>query len=135
MSSFRVSALRALMASLAWSTTALAQGTIAGRVTAQESGQPLQEARVILVGTSLFATTNNDGRYAIRNAPAGAAEVRVIRVGYSEQKRPVTVASGQTVTLDFTLTAVVVKLAEVVTTATGETRRLELGNSIAQVNA
>ncbi|MEO8620349.1 MAG: SusC/RagA family TonB-linked outer membrane protein [bacterium] len=113
---------------------ASAQGTITGRVTAQGSGEPLQEARIVLLGTSLFTTAAADGRYTLRNAPNGASEVRVLRVGYAELKKSVTVASGQTATLDFVLAPVVVKLAEVVTTATGETRKLELGNSISQIN-
>ena len=111
------------------------QGSIVGQVTAQGSNEPLQEARVVLIGTTLFATSGPDGRYAIRGVPSGAHEVRVIRVGYQEQKRPVSVAAGQSVTLDFTMTNVVVKLAEVVTTATGETRRVELGNSIPTIDA
>jgi hypothetical protein len=39
----------------------------------------------VLVGTSLFATAAQDGRYAIRNVPAGSYTVRVLRVGYEEQ--------------------------------------------------
>ena len=60
--------------------------TISGSVTEQASGQPLGDARIIVLGTSAVATTNIDGRYTIRNAPVGNVEVRVIRVGYQEQK-------------------------------------------------
>ena len=73
------------------------QGTITGRITAAGSGEPLQESRVVLVGTSLFATAAQDGRYTIRNVPAGSYTVRVLRVGYEEQKKPVTVAAGEAV--------------------------------------
>src|SRR5262249_52792710 len=40
-----------------------------------------------------------------------------------------------TVTLDFALEAAIVKLAEVVTTATGEQRKVELGNTVAVIDA
>ncbi|MEO6526716.1 MAG: SusC/RagA family TonB-linked outer membrane protein [Gemmatimonadaceae bacterium] len=116
-------------------SSAEAQGTIAGRVVSSGIPEPIPEARVVVVGKSLIATTNGDGRYQLRNVPAGTVDVRILRVGYGEQKRSVTVVSGQTATLDFTLTPVSVRLAEVVTTATGSARRLELGNSIAQVDA
>ena len=53
------------------------QSVIAGRVTGQGTGEPIPEARVILVGTSLFTTTNADGRYTIRNVPAGTSKVYV----------------------------------------------------------
>ncbi len=126
---------RALLLLIATASAAAAQGTITGRVTAVGTGEPIQEARVVIVGTSAITTTNPDGRYTLRNAPSGAAEVRVTRVGFAELKKATTVANGQTVTLDFPMNAVVVKLTEIVTTATGDTRRIELGNNIAQVNA
>ena len=104
------------------------QTTITGQVTA--AGQPLGDARVFLVGTSLAAATGQDGRYTLRNVPAGAGEVRVLRVGYQEQKKSIAVTPGASLTLDFALAPVVVQLQELVTTATGEQRKVELGNSI-----
>jgi TonB-linked SusC/RagA family outer membrane protein len=116
-------------------TAAAQQGTISGRVTEAGSGQPIADARVIVVGTSLFATTNADGRYSIRNVPAGTANVRVLRVGFAELRRPVTVAAGATATGDFALQEVAVRLQEVVTTATGEARRTELGHAVSNIEA
>ena len=115
-------------------SSALAQGTISGRVTAQQSGEPLPESRIAVVGTSLVGSTGADGRYVIRNVPTGAWVVRVLRVGYQEQKKSVTMTSGQNGTLDFGLEAAIVKLTEVVTTATGEQRRVELGNSVSSID-
>jgi TonB-linked SusC/RagA family outer membrane protein len=104
-------------------------GTITGRVVASNSGQPLPESRVFVIGTQAVATTNADGRYTLRTAP-GTFEVRVIRVGYQEQKKPVTIVAGGSATVDFSLAQAVVKLTEIVTTATGEQRRVELGHSV-----
>jgi TonB-linked SusC/RagA family outer membrane protein len=115
--------------------TAAAQGTISGRVLAQGSSEPIPEARVLVLGTSLFTTSNADGRYVIRNVPAGTADIRVLRVGFAEQKRSTAVANGQTVTLDFTLAPVAIKLQEVVTTATGSERTVTQGSKIEQINA
>ena len=61
--------------------------------------------------------------------------MRVLRVGYQEQKKSATVAPGQSATLDFTLETAIVKLNEIVTTATGEQRRVELGNSVSSIDA
>jgi hypothetical protein len=113
---------------------ARAQATVTGRVSSQ-GGEPLPESRVILVGTSLFASTAVDGRYTLRNVPAGSHEVRVIRVGYQEQKKPVTVAAGVTAEVDFSMRQVVVQLQEVVTTATGDARRVEQGTVVSTINA
>src|SRR5499427_5338737 len=112
------------------SAVSRAQGTLTGTVTAQVGGTPLQEARVILVGTSLVGSTGPDGKFRIVRVPAGTAEVRVIRVGYQEQKKSVRIVEGQTATLDFAMTQSVVQLEEVVTTATGDQRRAEVGNAV-----
>jgi TonB-linked SusC/RagA family outer membrane protein len=111
------------------------QTTISGRVTAAGTGEPLVEGRVQLVGTSVVAVTNAEGRYTLRGAPAGPVEVRVIRVGFAELKKAVTVPASGSVTLDFVLTQAVVKLQDVVTTATGEQRKVELGNTVAVIEA
>jgi TonB-linked SusC/RagA family outer membrane protein len=114
-------------------TAAAQDGTISGRVTEAGRGRPIADARIIVVGTSLFATTNGDGRYAIRNVPVGMANVRVLRVGFAEVRRPVTVAAGETATTDFALQEVAVRLQEVVTTATGEVTRAEIGHTVSNV--
>ncbi len=127
----------AALALFAGSTTLSAQQatTVTGRVTAQESSEPLSDVRVLVVGTTVFGITNADGRYTLRNVPAGNQEVRVLRVGYTEQKKPVTVTAGQAATLDFALTRAVIQLQEVVTTATGDQRRVEIGNSVSAIDA
>jgi TonB-dependent SusC/RagA subfamily outer membrane receptor len=110
-----------------------AQGTLQGTVTAASGGTPLQEARVLIVGTSFSVATGPDGKYIIRRIPDGTAEVRVLRVGYQEQKKSVRIVDGQTATLDFTMPTSIVQLQEVVTTATGEQRRVEVGNAVENV--
>ncbi len=119
-----------LLAVVSVPALALAQtATITGRVTAANNGQPLAESRVFVVGAQAVATTNADGHFTLRTAP-GSFEVRVIRVGYTEQKKPITVAATGTANVDFSMAAAVVKLTEIVTTATGEQRRVELGHSV-----
>jgi TonB-linked SusC/RagA family outer membrane protein len=123
--------LIAVAAMLLPGIAAAQQASISGRVTAAPGGTlPLGDTRVFLVGTSLATTTNSEGRYTLRGVPTGAVEVRVIHVGFQEQKKAVTVAAGGTATLDFSMVAAVVKLQEVVTTATGQQRKVELGHSI-----
>jgi TonB-linked SusC/RagA family outer membrane protein len=129
-------AIRRAMALLALVVTPIVahaqQATISGRVSA-ESGEVLSDTRVFLVGTALAVSTGPDGRYTLRGVPTGPAEVRVIRVGYQEQKKPVTVTSGGAMTLDFVMKQAVVQLQEIVTTATGQQRRVEIGNTISTV--
>ena len=112
---------------------AAAQATITGRVTDQ-SQRPIQEARVIVLGTSLYTVTGQDGRYTVRNVPVGTAEIRVLRVGYQEVKRSVRTLAGTMATLDIVMSQTVVQIQEVVVTATGEQRRVELGNAVTNLD-
>ena len=111
------------------------QGTITGRVTDAATNQPVSAAQVNVVGTTLGAQASQDGQYTIRGVNPGTVELRALRVGFAESKQTVTVTAGQTVTANFAMRAVVTTLAPVVTTATGEQRRVEVGNAIAQVDA
>jgi TonB-linked SusC/RagA family outer membrane protein len=126
----------ALLLSLAAATSALAQsgGSVSGRVTARASGAPLGDVRVTVVGSTISTTTNADGRYTLRGLRAGSVTLRALRLGYEESKRVVTVTDAET-TLDFALNQAVQNLPGVVTTATGQERRIEVGNSIGSIEA
>src|SRR2546421_8870317 len=80
------------------------QATIAGRVTDKTSQQPVVGAQVLLLGTSLGATTARDGQYKITNVPAGRYTIQVRFIGYATASQQVTVDPGQSVTLDWTVT-------------------------------
>ena len=122
---------------LLWAAPPIAaqQATVTGRITDQASSQPVQDARVIVLGTSLVTLSGQDGRYTLRNVPVGTADVQVLRVGYQQQKKSVRTVAGQTATLDFAVTQAIVQLQEVVTTATGQQRRVELGNAVTNLDA
>jgi len=110
-------------------------GTISGTAREEGTGRPIPNARVTIVGTGIAVPTRDDGSYTIRGAPAGAQEVRVLALGHVTQKLPVTVPAGGTATLDFSLAATAIQLEQVVTTATGEQRKTEVGNDIPRLNA
>lgn len=64
---------------------------ITGRVTAEGSNDPVGSATVSVVGTTLGALTDADGRFTVV-APAGPATLRVRRIGYTP--KTVSVAAG-----------------------------------------
>jgi TonB-linked SusC/RagA family outer membrane protein len=121
--------------SLAAATSALAQGSVAGRVTARDGDQPLSDARVTVLGSSISAHTNADGRFRLAAVPTGQITIRVNRLGYVEAKQVVTITAGQESTVNFALNTAVQQLPDVVTTATGQERRVEVGNAIGVVEA
>ena len=119
----------ALTLALSAASSLGAQGTITGRVTT-DGNLPLADARILLIGSSASAVTGEDGKYTLRNVPTGNAELQALRVGYRALKKTVNVANGLSVVADFQLAQAVVQLDEVVTTATGQQRKVELGNTI-----
>jgi TonB-linked SusC/RagA family outer membrane protein len=133
-SSFIAAAVAALGLLGPGARLAIAQGMITGRVTGAEGGRPLAGAHVLVVGSTSVATTGNDGSYTLKNVAAGTFQLQALHVGYESQKKPVTVTRGETAKVDFALATAVVQLQEVVTTATGQQRRAELGNAISTLN-
>ncbi len=109
-------------------------GALAVHVTDIANQRPVEAARVMLAGTTLGAATNAEGRVTLRAIAAGDYTVRVLRVGYSEMTKKVTIAAGQTASLEFAMTTAAVQLADVVTTATGVQRRVEIGNATANID-
>jgi TonB-linked SusC/RagA family outer membrane protein len=115
---------------------AQAQGggaVISGRVTDAASGQPVQQARVMVSGTQIGALTAENGRYTLRVTTSGAVSLEVSRIGYEAKKLTVTVGSAPVVQ-DVALTANAFSLSAVVTTVTGQQRKVELANATATVN-
>jgi outer membrane receptor protein involved in Fe transport len=90
-------------------------GTVTGRVTKQgEGGGALSDVRVTVVGTSLFTLTGNDGRFTLKNVPAGPQTLSFRWIGYQPSEAQVTVAAGETTSVDATLSAAPVALGELV---------------------
>jgi iron complex outermembrane receptor protein len=93
-------------------------GTIRGRVTDEESRQPLARVVVSIGGRS--AITSAEGQYIISNVPAGGDSLRTRLIGYAPFAREVFVQGGQTLEADFALRARAVALAEMVVVGYGE---------------
>jgi len=131
----RTCAVVVLATGLAVGTAVAQQSTVVGRVTDASSGRPISTAQITVPGSNIFTQTNADGAYTLRGVPAGTNTLRVLMIGYGEARQQVAVAAGQTATLNFALQPSAVLLSPVVVTATGEQRRVEVGNAVAQINA
>lgn len=99
-----------LAAVLFWfSNLALAQatagGTIEGRVSNPSSGENLERVRLRVDQSGQEAFTDESGWYRIVNVPVGAVSVTAFRTGVHSASRQATLAAGQTVQLDFELSA------------------------------
>lgn len=100
---------------------AAATGRLVGRVVDADGGVPLGGARVMIVGTTLAATTAVDGRYSISGAPAGAQSLRVVMIGYTPKTvTGLEIAAGTATTQDISLAAQAVQLTEITVSARAE---------------
>ena len=97
--------------------------TVSGRVT-DAAGKAVSGAQVTVAGSDVRATSDAEGRYRLTVRAAGALAVRVTAIGYTPQSKAVTVAAGESATVDFTLTANPVGLDAIIVTASGEQQRL-----------
>src|SRR2546423_15232981 len=101
-----------LAISLAPRSTVAQGGTVRGRV-ADSAGVAIAQAVVRLEPGGLRATTRENGEFSITHVPAGEYTLGVRRIGYVTPSAAITIAEGETVTHDFTVTHSVVSLAEV----------------------
>jgi TonB-linked SusC/RagA family outer membrane protein len=110
--------------------------TITGAVTEVGSGRPLAGAQVNVIGTTLGASADDQGRYRIAGATAGTVRLRARLVGYSAVERSITLEEGKPATADFTLATIPLSLDAVVVTGTaGGTQVREIGNAVSRVDA
>ena len=95
-------------------STALAAqgGSIRGRV-ADPAGAPLARVQVTVEGTGLRATSDDQGRYDIRDVGAGTFTVRVRLLGYVPQSARVAVAAGAAAEQNFTLATQAIALSPI----------------------
>jgi len=94
---------------------ALAQyGKIVGRVVDKENKEPLVAANVVIVGTTLGAATDVNGRYTVFNVPAGLISVRASYIGYQDVTvRDVRVTAGLVQEVNFEMPPVAIEAAPV----------------------
>ncbi|HTK54587.1 MAG TPA: SusC/RagA family TonB-linked outer membrane protein [Gemmatimonadaceae bacterium] len=109
---------------------------ITGKVTDSETSAPIPNAQVTVNGlTRIGTTTDANGDFTIRGLAAGAYTLRATRLGYAPREVSVDVPSDGNVTVNIAMAHAVARLEEIVTTATGDVSRREVGNVIATVNA
>lgn len=93
-------------------------GSVIGTILDQQTGEELVGANVLVVGTKLGATTDIEGKYQIKNVPAGTYTMRISFIGYSSKTiSEVNVKSNEALTLNVTIASAIVEAEEVTVTA------------------
>lgn len=98
-------------------------GTLKGTVFDGESKLVLAGASVAIEGTTLGATTYDDGTFVIDNAPAGRLVVAVSYVGYIPLRLEIEVMAGKVSQTTVYLTPAVIRVLPVIVTASSARER------------
>jgi outer membrane receptor protein involved in Fe transport len=94
-------------------------GKISGRVYDTKTNEPLIGINVVLVGTTMGASTDVDGNYFILNIPPGVYQLKATGIGYSAVTiKDVRVSVDQTTKIDIQMGEQAIELENVIVTAT-----------------
>lgn len=110
-------------------------GQVEGIVIDAPTQTPVANVTTVLVGTNFRQITKSDGSFRIIDVPPGTYVIRATRLRFRPAETRVIVRVNTTTNARIELTPVPLKLNDVITTASGSQKRLELGNSIATINA
>ncbi len=108
--------------------------SISGTVSDAKTGELLPGVSVIIESIQAGASTDFDGNYTIKNLSAGTYTVTATFLGYQSYSKTIELGSDQNASLNFQLKADVQNLDEVIVTATGARKRIEMGNSISKLD-
>lgn len=111
-------------------------GVVRGRVLSEKTMRPMAGVNVSIPGTGRGHVTNSEGQFLMVNVPPGTHMLRADVIGYGRHEQSITVAAGQTLTVNVELREEAIALDEVIVTGTaGGTERRAIGNVVTQVRA
>lgn len=97
-------------------TLAATTGTVAGKITDEQTGEPLPGANVFLKGTNIGTASGPDGSFEITDVPPGTYTVVASFIGYHRDEADVRVTANEETTTSFALVLDVFRGEEVVVT-------------------
>lgn len=98
---------------------AFSQGSIAGKITDEKTGEAIIGGTILVQGTSVGTSTDIEGNFLISSIPAGTYTLQITYVGYQNTTIPnVVVENGKRITIDAKISDATSQLEEVVITGT-----------------
>lgn len=112
-----------------------AKGVISGVVRDSATNEGVQGVTVLLVGAGKTVVTGSNGRFVLEGIPEGEHSLSARLLGYRSGSQRVAVSGGKTTNLTILLSPAATSLGEVVTTATGSQRRVEVPSDVVKIDA
>jgi TonB-dependent receptor len=112
--------------------SAQTKATIEGNIKDAKTKEALWGANVIVMGTSLGASTDKNGNYTLLNVPIGSYELRVTYIGYKRQSITINLQPNRVLEANFEMETEVVEGEAVTVTAQ---RKGQIGAINQQLNS
>lgn len=122
---FRLPFLLSLTVCSSFVLAAQSRGVLSGKVVLESNGEPLHHVTILVIGLGRSVQTGDDGTYRMENVPAGKYELHAHLHALTDQRKPVELKGGETVTTDFQLRFETVRDAVTVTASGREETTLE----------
>jgi hypothetical protein len=104
-----------------------------GRVVDARTGEPIAKVRVIVSGTDLSTTTDDNGEFTFDNLPAGQVDLYITTVTFGLVKKTITLSKGDNRAVEIALNENAAALTEKVTVTTGPFEQAETNAASEQV--
>jgi TonB-dependent receptor len=101
---------------LAADAQAQQRGVVQGRIVDASDGSPLPGANIVVEGTTIGTSADQNGRYQLTNVPTGSQTLVASFVSYEQERATITVQAGATATQNFELQSRVLEGGEIIVT-------------------
>ncbi len=116
------------------STAKVTRGTFVGTVLDSVTRSPLAGVTVSVQGTRISGLTSESGTFTLRDVPSGKQAISIRMVGYKTKTLQVDIETQGQTRVDVSISASSALLNEIVTTASGMKRKLEVGNDVTVIS-
>ncbi|MFW5656526.1 MAG: TonB-dependent receptor domain-containing protein, partial [Bacteroidota bacterium] len=103
---------------------------IQGYVFDEESGEPLIGANVMLEGTNVGTVSNSEGYYQLNSVVPGDYTIVASFIGYSEQRKDITVEKNQVLEINFQLQYGTIGIEEIQVTVQAKGQRKAINEQL-----
>ncbi len=110
-------------------------GVIQGSVSDSVTNTGIKGVNITIPGTQFSIQTDSKGAFSLKDIPSGEHVLMFRMLGFLTTKRTVKVEEGKLVNVNVIMKASASTLTEVVTTATGKQRRVDISNDVVKVDA
>ncbi len=100
-------------------------GTIEGRVINKQTGAPIGNANILILGTYIGAASDQDGRFVIQKVTPGKYLLVCTTIGFRKQELSIMVSPGQKSVIEFALEETALQLRDIVVTASKFSQAIE----------